>query len=255
MTTPLTVEQLKPRLGQLTLLDVRSPGEYAGGHIPGALSIPLDQLDRALPALRAADGRKELAVVCAAGQRAQTACRQLADAGITALVVTGDTNAWTGARWLSAAVGGGPVFSALTDSCAMGAMLGKLPYNRPRPGTPIVNDTLAALGHRDRRGHRDHRDHRDRRGHRDRCCPGGPCPPPGQGPPGRHPYRNPLRPHLHRHAHPRSVPRQVREETPRGRPSPAGGRPPPTPRRSHPPRAPSPPPARQAQAGCGTAPS
>ncbi|MFI9366574.1 rhodanese-like domain-containing protein [Kitasatospora sp. NPDC053057] len=186
MTAPLTVEQLKPRLGQLTLIDVRSPGEYAGGHIPGALNIPLDQLDRALPALRAAAGRNDLAVVCAAGQRAQSACEQLAEAGITALVVTGGTNAWTGAghavdrvagarpvwamdrqvrlaagsivllgvladlarpgaRWVSAAVGGGLVFSALTNSCAMGALLGRLPYNRPRPGAPTLDDTLALL--------------------------------------------------------------------------------------------------------------
>ncbi|MFH9347640.1 rhodanese-like domain-containing protein [Kitasatospora sp. NPDC017646] len=177
MTTPLTVEQLKPRLGRLTLIDVRSPGEYAGGHIPGALNVPLDRLDRALPALRAAAGKNELAVVCASGQRARNACDQLADAGITALVVTGGTNAWvsaghavdrvagarpvwatdrqirlvagsivllglladparSGARWVSAAVGGGLAFSALTDSCAMGALLAELPYNRRRPGAP-----------------------------------------------------------------------------------------------------------------------
>ncbi|MER7847077.1 rhodanese-like domain-containing protein [Kitasatospora sp. NPDC096077] len=201
MTTSLTVEQLKSRLGRLTLIDVRSPGEYAGGHIPGALNIPLDRLDRALPALRAAAdadsdtasdagasaGKNELAVVCAAGPRSLSACRQLADAGVTALVVTGGTDAWAeaghpvdriagarpvwamdrqvrltagsivllgllvdpalpGARWVSAAIGAGLLFSALTDSCAMGALLGRLPYNRPRPGTPTLDDTLAALG-------------------------------------------------------------------------------------------------------------
>ncbi|WP_049661551.1 rhodanese-like domain-containing protein, partial [Kitasatospora sp. MY 5-36] len=81
MTTPLTVEQLQPRLGLLTLIDVRSPGEYAAGHIPGALNVPLDQLDRALPALREAAGQGEIAVVCAAGPRADNACRVLADAG------------------------------------------------------------------------------------------------------------------------------------------------------------------------------
>ncbi|MER7672514.1 rhodanese-like domain-containing protein [Kitasatospora sp. NPDC096128] len=187
MTTPLTVDQLRPRLGRLMLIDVRSPGEYAGGHIPGALNIPLDQLDGALDVLRAAAGRSELAVVCAAGQRARTACERLAAAGITTLLVTGGTNAWTdaghpvdrvagarpawamdrqvrlvagsivllglladrarpGARWLSAAVGGGLVSSALTNSCALGTALGKLPYNRPRPGTPTLDDALAALG-------------------------------------------------------------------------------------------------------------
>ncbi|MFE4482123.1 MULTISPECIES: rhodanese-like domain-containing protein [Streptomycetaceae] len=186
MTTPLTVEQLQPRLGLLTLIDVRSPGEYAAGHIPGALNVPLDQLDRALPALREAAGQGEIAVVCAAGPRADNACRVLADAGIPTLTLTGGTNAWAsagrpldqvagarrvwaldrqvrmvagslvlagvlvdlalpGARWVSAAVGGGLAFSALTNTCAMGSMLSKLPYNRPRPGTPSLDETLAAL--------------------------------------------------------------------------------------------------------------
>ncbi|MEV7595925.1 rhodanese-like domain-containing protein [Kitasatospora sp. NPDC089797] len=193
MTTPrsIEIEQLKLRLGRLTVIDVRSPGEYAGGHIPGALNIPLDQLDRALPALRAAAGSGELAVVCAAGPRAEHACRQLAGAGVTALVVTGGTRAWTaaghpvdrvagarpvwamdrqvrltagsivllgllvdialpGVRWVSAAIGAGLVFSALTDSCAMGALLGRLPYNRARPGAPTLDDTLATLSALDR---------------------------------------------------------------------------------------------------------
>ncbi|MER7585730.1 rhodanese-like domain-containing protein [Kitasatospora sp. NPDC097691] len=187
MTTPLTVEQLKPRLGQLTLIDVRSPAEYAAGHIPGALNIPLDQLDRALPALHGAAERRELAVVCAAGPRADQACRRLADAGIPTLTLSGGTNAWSGAgqalntapgarttwtmdrqirfvagmlvlagllvalalpgaRWVSAAVGAGLAFSALTNTCAMGTLLAKLPHNRPRPGGPSLDDTLATLG-------------------------------------------------------------------------------------------------------------
>ncbi|MFI8460675.1 rhodanese-like domain-containing protein [Kitasatospora sp. NPDC085464] len=187
MTTPLTVEQLKPRLGQLTLIDVRSPGEYAAGHIPGALNIPLDRLDGALPALRDAAEQHELAVVCAAGPRAEQACRRLADAGIPTLTLSGGTNAWSGAgqaldqapgarrawamdrqvrlvagslvlagllldlvlpgaRRFSAAVGAGLAFSALTNTCALGTMLARLPHNRPRTGGPTLDDTLAALG-------------------------------------------------------------------------------------------------------------
>ncbi|MGW4897352.1 YgaP family membrane protein, partial [Kitasatospora sp. NPDC004240] len=37
-----------------------------------------------------------------------------------------------GARWFSAAVGAGLVYSALSNTCAMGAVLGRLPHNRPR---------------------------------------------------------------------------------------------------------------------------
>ncbi|MFJ8622166.1 rhodanese-like domain-containing protein [Kitasatospora sp. NPDC093550] len=187
MTTPLTVEQLRPRLGQLTLIDVRSPGEYAAGHIPGAVNIPLDQLDRALPTLRGVAEQNELAVVCAAGPRAENACRQLAAAGIPTLTLTGGTHAWSGAgqpldraagartvwaldrqvrfvagvfvlaglllglalpglRWVSAAVGAGLAVSALTNTCAMGTALARLPFNRPRPGAPTLDDTLATLG-------------------------------------------------------------------------------------------------------------
>ncbi|MEE1783141.1 rhodanese-like domain-containing protein [Streptomyces sp. SP17BM10] len=186
MTTPLTVEQLRPRLEQLTLIDVRSPGEYASGHIPGALNIPLDRLDDALTALREAAARGELAVTCASGPRATTACERLTAAGIPAVSIVGGTGAWAsaghplnrlegartvwamdrqvrlvagslvlaavladivrpGARWLAAAVGGGLVFSALSDTCAMGNLLGRLPHNRPRPGAPTLDDTLATL--------------------------------------------------------------------------------------------------------------
>ncbi len=51
-----------------------------------------------------------------------------------------------GARWVSAAVGAGLTFSALSNTCAMASMLGRLPLNRPRPGAPTLEDTLAALG-------------------------------------------------------------------------------------------------------------
>ncbi|MCN9243437.1 rhodanese-like domain-containing protein [Streptomyces sp. RY43-2] len=186
MAASLTAEQLEPRLGQFTVIDVRSPGEYAGGHIPGALNIPLDKLQRALPDLRAAAERGELAVVCASGARSQTACSQLAAAGIPAFTVVGGTAAWAqggrpldrpagaravwamdrqvrlaagslviagmlvdlalpGARWVSAAIGAGLVFSALSNTCAMGTMLAKLPYNRPRGGTADLDDILGNL--------------------------------------------------------------------------------------------------------------
>jgi len=188
MAASLTAEQLEPRLGQFTVIDVRSPGEFASGHIPGAHNIPLDQVQRALPELRAAAERGELAVVCASGARSQKACEQLAAAGVTALTVVGGTSAWAqggrtlnrpagaravwamdrqvrlvagslviagvlvdlalpGARWFSAAIGGGLLFSALSNTCAMGSLLGKLPFNRPRTGTADLDDILANLRH------------------------------------------------------------------------------------------------------------
>ena len=187
MPTSMTVEQLQPRLGELAVIDVRSPGEYAAGHIPGAFNIPLDELDSAVPALRTVAGRRELAFVCASGNRSQTACNQVSNAGIAAFTLVGGTTAWArsghrldrepggrsvwamdrqvrltagslvmlglladlalpGARWLSAAVGGGLVFSAVSNTCAMGQMLGKLPFNRPiSTAARSLEDTLAAL--------------------------------------------------------------------------------------------------------------
>ncbi|MET9149493.1 rhodanese-like domain-containing protein [Streptomyces sp. NPDC004042] len=93
--TALTADQAGARLHELTVIDVRTPGEYASGHLPGAHNIPLDHLDAALTALKAAAARRGLLVVCASGARSVTACRHLADHGITAATLTGGTTAWT----------------------------------------------------------------------------------------------------------------------------------------------------------------
>ncbi|UYQ60350.1 rhodanese-like domain-containing protein [Streptomyces peucetius] len=96
MTTPtgLAPAQARARLHELTVIDVRTPGEYASGHLPGAHNVPLDHLRTALPALRTAAGRGDLLVVCASGARSATACAVLAEHGITAATLTGGTAAW-----------------------------------------------------------------------------------------------------------------------------------------------------------------
>ncbi|MFF9815157.1 rhodanese-like domain-containing protein [Streptomyces sp. NPDC014006] len=94
-TTSLTAEQANARLHELTVIDVRTPGEYASGHLPGAHNIPLDHLETALPALKNAAGRGDLLIVCASGARSAQACRRLAAHGITAATLTGGTTAWT----------------------------------------------------------------------------------------------------------------------------------------------------------------
>ena len=188
MNTPLSldVDQAHGRLGELTVIDVRTPGEYASGHLPGALNVPLDRLRRALPVL--GNARTELLVVCASGNRSANACALLAEHGVPAATLTGGTGAWaerghelhrpataTRAAWsmerqvrftagtvvlaglglgllrpawqlLSAGVAGGLVFSALTNTCGMAALLSRLPHNRPRPAD--LDATLAALGER-----------------------------------------------------------------------------------------------------------
>lgn len=51
---PIEPGELRRRLeaGEVTLLDVRPPDEYRAGHIPGAISMPLSELDRRLAEIR-----------------------------------------------------------------------------------------------------------------------------------------------------------------------------------------------------------
>jgi rhodanese-related sulfurtransferase len=150
------------------LLDVRTPAEFTTAHIPGSYNVPLDLLREHRDELRhhLQDG---VVLVCRSGARAGQAETLLAEAGLPHLhVLDGGLTAWqrsgadvnrgparwdlerqvrlvagglvlTGVlasvvvpkmKWLSAAIGGGLSFAALTDSCAMGMLLSRLPYNR-----------------------------------------------------------------------------------------------------------------------------
>ena len=64
--------------GRLVLVDVRTPQEYAGGHISGAVNIPVDDLRSRLGEL---PHDREVAVYCQMGQRGYLAVRILAQAG------------------------------------------------------------------------------------------------------------------------------------------------------------------------------
>lgn len=172
--TEIHPAQAASRLDDYTIIDVRTPGEYASGHLPGAHNVPLDQLPAALPALQNAASRSDLLLVCASGARSGQAGETLAEHGINAATLTGGTQAWTehghdthhlegaptpwgmerqvrlaaGAlvliglvlalsvhpafQLLSAAIAAGLVYSALTNTCGMAALLAKLPHNRPR---------------------------------------------------------------------------------------------------------------------------
>jgi rhodanese-related sulfurtransferase len=80
------------------VIDVREPVEYADGHVPGAVLVPLGQvagrageLPRGVPVY----------VICASGNRSLTAAKVLVRAGVDAWSVAGGTGAWQRA--------GGPV--------------------------------------------------------------------------------------------------------------------------------------------------
>lgn len=74
------------------LVDVRTPAEFAAGHIPGAVNIPLQQLDSRLSELEP----KEQAVVlyCRSGNRSGTAARLLKSAGFAAVHDLGPMSRW-----------------------------------------------------------------------------------------------------------------------------------------------------------------
>jgi rhodanese-related sulfurtransferase len=78
--------------GGAALIDVRSPAEYAAGHLAGARNIPVQEI-RA----RAAEvGPKQTPVVgyCASGSRSAAAAMLLRSAGFAKVVNLGPMSAW-----------------------------------------------------------------------------------------------------------------------------------------------------------------
>ncbi len=73
-----------------TLVDVRTAGEYAAGHVPGAINVPLDGLRERLADLPGGD----LIGYCQVGQRAHTAAMLLASTGRTVANLDGGYTTW-----------------------------------------------------------------------------------------------------------------------------------------------------------------
>jgi glyoxylase-like metal-dependent hydrolase (beta-lactamase superfamily II)/rhodanese-related sulfurtransferase len=82
-------------IGDLQVIDVRRPGEYADGHVPGAVPAPLDRLPEEAARL---DPSRPTAVICAGGYRSSAATSLLAPRGFKDLRnVLGGTSAWVAA--------------------------------------------------------------------------------------------------------------------------------------------------------------
>lgn len=163
-----TLRQLLREDPAVRVLDVRTGGEFESRHIPGAYNVPLDTLSE--HAGEFADLERPIVLVCRSGARATKAHVSLNGAGLPRLyvldggldawesaggdVVVGDQTRWAmdrqvrfaagsialagilasvvvpKAKWLAGGVAAGLVFSAVTNTCAMGTALSKLPYNR-----------------------------------------------------------------------------------------------------------------------------
>lgn len=150
------------------LLDVRTPAEFETVHIPGAYNVPLDLLKEHREELRN-HLDEDVVLICRSGARATQAEQALAGVGLPNLkVLNGGMLAWQaanaptkqgaprwdlerqvrlvagsivlasvlgsvfvpGLKWVAGFIGAGLTFAALTNTCAMGMMLSKLPYNR-----------------------------------------------------------------------------------------------------------------------------
>jgi rhodanese-related sulfurtransferase len=141
-------------------------------HVDFACNLPLDQLDPERIAAQRNGASQPLYVICRSGSRGQQAREKLLAAGYANVVnVEGGTQAWDEAGlpvvrgqkaislerqvriaagslvllgallgyfahpyWiaLSAFVGGGLVFAGITDTCGMGMLLARMPWNRVR---------------------------------------------------------------------------------------------------------------------------
>lgn len=75
-------------------IDVRTPAEYKGRHIPQFKNMPLNTLPNQLAKL---DKEKETVVICQSGMRSSRACQVLKQAGFTNVTnVRGGMSQWNG---------------------------------------------------------------------------------------------------------------------------------------------------------------
>ncbi|MFZ0797117.1 MAG: rhodanese-like domain-containing protein [Terriglobales bacterium] len=167
MNSTVTVAQVRNQSSpQALLVDVRSGSEFASGHIPGTVNIPMDQIEARLD-----DLNRDLPIVliCQSGKRAHMTAGLLEPCQRQISILEGGTRAWIEAglpvvasvktRWslerqvrlgagvlvlagavlaltanplwvfLCGFVGLGLSFAGLTDICAMGIILEKMPWN------------------------------------------------------------------------------------------------------------------------------
>jgi rhodanese-related sulfurtransferase len=166
--SPVELNDLLTRKPELTLLDVRTPVEFAEVHAIHARNVPLDELK---PDSLSLAKDQPVYLLCRSGQRAAKAADKFTKAGFAQpIVVEGGTLAWVAANlpaevsgakimslerqvrivagslvlagvllgWfvhrgfygLAGFVGAGLIFAGITDFCGMGLLLAKLPWNR-----------------------------------------------------------------------------------------------------------------------------
>ena len=77
--------------GGTPVIDVREPGEYVEGHVPGAPLIPLGSIAERISEVPTSG---EVLIICKLGGRSFTAAEYLRRQGIDAINIAGGTMAW-----------------------------------------------------------------------------------------------------------------------------------------------------------------
>jgi rhodanese-related sulfurtransferase len=94
----ITMEEAQQRLSiecGFIILDVRTPEEFAAGHIPGALNIPNETIGTdEIPQLPEKEQR--IYVYCRSGNRSKQAAEKLVALGYTDIVEIGGILDWPG---------------------------------------------------------------------------------------------------------------------------------------------------------------
>jgi rhodanese-related sulfurtransferase len=89
------LKRMEKKDAAMIILDVRTPEEFAAGHIAGAVNIPYTHLPARVSELQAA-GDKDIVLYCATGVRAERAAERMREQGYTRLLhLDGDMKAWS----------------------------------------------------------------------------------------------------------------------------------------------------------------
>lgn len=179
MIAKLSPERLREGTFAGKVIDVRSAAEYAVGHIPGAINVPMEQVET-----RTADIEGgPVILICEAGVRAATVAGWLEERQPVS-VLAGGTAAWreagfpliscapcrwtlerqvrlaagiivlaatllsvfANARWVYLAmfVGAGLTFAGATNICGMAVLLARMPWNRKvKAGSGVITSIRA----------------------------------------------------------------------------------------------------------------
>lgn len=92
----MTAQEAKARIDsgdELIILDVRTPEEYAQGHIPDAVLLPVSNIAKDAPA-QLPDKNAEILVYCRSGNRSRQAAQQLVTMGYTGIFDFGGIIDW-----------------------------------------------------------------------------------------------------------------------------------------------------------------